>query len=302
MLGTAAGMILAGVPGLSDESPKLSKIVAATAQKTLDEFASKGLQPSQLGIAIARIDPEGRTFQFGSYRGDEEMYPASVVKLFFLAFAEQQMEHGDLHLTKELQRGLADMIVDSSNDATSLVVDMLSQTTGGPELDEAELKVWMSQRQIVNRWFHSLGYSGVNVCQKTWNEGPYGRELQGYGPDKILRNSLCPNAALRLMCEIMTDRIVTPERCETMRRLLLRSIPAEGPVTDEQARDFSGRALPKGTKLWSKAGWTSAVRHDVAAIELPNHQMYAWAIFTQGHSDHREVIQFVARDLLKSLR
>lgn len=65
------------------------------------------------------------------YRADEPIYPASVVKLFYLAAAQHQLESGQMPDTPELRRALRDMIVDSSNDATALVLDMLTGTTGG---------------------------------------------------------------------------------------------------------------------------------------------------------------------------
>jgi len=37
------------------------------------------------------------------------MYPASVVKLFYLAYAEHLLETGELKDTPELQRGLSEM-------------------------------------------------------------------------------------------------------------------------------------------------------------------------------------------------
>ncbi len=56
----------------------------------------------------------------------------------------------------ELERAIRDMIVDSSNDATSLVVDVLTGTTSGPELSPAPLGTWKSQRNIIDRYARSL--------------------------------------------------------------------------------------------------------------------------------------------------
>ncbi len=67
------------------------------------------------------------------------------------------------------------MIVDSSNDATSLIVDTLTGTTSGPELPDAPFETWKHQRNLVNRYFQNLGWeelNGINVNQKPWNEGP----------------------------------------------------------------------------------------------------------------------------------
>jgi hypothetical protein len=53
----------------------------------------------------------------------------------------------------ELERAITDMIVDSSNDATSLIVDTLTGTTSGPELPDAPFETWKHQRNLVNRYF-----------------------------------------------------------------------------------------------------------------------------------------------------
>jgi hypothetical protein len=67
-----------------------------------------------------------------SYRGVESIYPASVVKLFYLVALHEWLEQGMAQPSTELERATKDMIVDSSNDATSLVVDVLTGTTSGP--------------------------------------------------------------------------------------------------------------------------------------------------------------------------
>ena len=69
-----------------------------------------------------------------AYRGIERIYPASVVKLFYLVALYEWIEKGMIATSAELERATHDMIVNSSNDATSLVVDILTGTTSGPEL------------------------------------------------------------------------------------------------------------------------------------------------------------------------
>ena len=61
-------------------------------------------------------------------------------------------------------------------------------------------------------------------------------------------------------------------------------LTADGPVLVRiHSECFTGEVLPKGFKLWSKAGWTSTVYHDVAWIQAPDGREYVWAIFTKGH-------------------
>jgi hypothetical protein len=93
-----------------------------------------------------------------NYRGDERVYPASVVKLFYLVAIHEWLEKGMTQPFPELDRAIRDMIVDSSNDATSLVVDILSGTTSGPDLSSGPFETWKYQRNIVNRYYQSLGW------------------------------------------------------------------------------------------------------------------------------------------------
>ena len=61
----------------------------------------------------------------------------------------------------------------------------------------------------------SLGYTpppGINVNQKTYCEGPYGREQLFRGSKGENRNKLTTEATARLLAEIATGKAVTPAR------------------------------------------------------------------------------------------
>jgi hypothetical protein len=74
--------------------------------------------------------------------------------------------------------------------------------------------------------------------------------------------------------------------------------------TDEQGTGFTGMALKgrEGFRLWSKAGWTSTTRHDVAYIESPDGVKFVLATFTTDHSNEREIIPTVARVVIDGLK
>src|SRR6476619_6465482 len=114
------------------------------------------------------------------------------------------------------------MIVDSSNEATQYVVDVLTQTTGGYELPAKEMEEWQYKRNAVNRYFAGLGYTNINVNQKTFCEDAYGRERVSRGPNGENRNKLTTDATARLLFEIVTRRAVTPTRTKLMMDLLKR--------------------------------------------------------------------------------
>ncbi len=236
-----------------------------------------------------------------TYRGVERIYPASVVKIFYLVAVNEWLEKGMSQTSKELERALRDMIVDSSNDATSLVVDILSGTTSGPELPTGPFETWKYQRNIVNRYYQSLGWEEletINVCQKTWGDGPYGRERAFVGELLENRNMLTTNAIARLLHSIVGGVAVSSGRSQAMMALLKRSLNDLPSDTEEnQITGFLGGGLPENTQIWSKAGWTSQVRHDAAYIEIPEQRPYLLVVFTEGKAQakSREILPFVSK-------
>jgi beta-lactamase class A len=238
-----------------------------------------------------------------SFRGNERIYPASVVKLFYLVAVHQWLEDKKIKETDELKRAVRDMIVDSSNEATQYVVDVLTHTTGGYELSPKEMKEWQYKRDAMNRYFSSLGYTNINVNQKTFCEDAYGREKVSRGPKGENRNKLTTDATARLLAEIVTGRVVTSARTAQMMELLKRDFAGTSKDSDDQGHGFTGIALKDmtGAKLWSKAGWTSTTRHDVAYIELPNGARFVLATFTTDHANEREIIPTVARVVIDGI-
>ena len=244
-----------------------------------------------------------------SYRGKERIYPASVVKLFYLVAVHEWLEKGMCGVSSELERAMRDMIVDSSNDATSLVVDVLTGTTSGPELPSGPFETWKSQRNIVNRYFQSLGWPEIeiiNVNQKTWGDGPYGRERLFLGELMENRNMLTTNATAQLLHSIVGGVAVSSARSQIMMNLIKRALnPTElAGEPENQVTGFLGGGLPQDAQLWSKAGWTSQVRHDAAYIELPNQRPYLLVVFIEGsaHSQNQTILPFISQQIAAALQ
>lgn len=243
-----------------------------------------------------------------SYRGLEAIYPASIVKLFYLVAIQEWLDKAMVTGSAELDRAMQDMIVDSSNDATSLVVDVLSGTTSGPVLAPEIFTTWSYQRNIVNRYYETLGWpelQGINVNQKTWGDGPYGRERQFVGETLANRNRLTTDAVARLLHSIVGGVAVSSTRSQWMMNLLRRNLEPEPllPGAENQVAGFGGEALPSGSKLWSKAGWTSRVRHDAAYVEVPTLPPFIWVVFTEGreNSQNRQLLPAIMQATLAQL-
>jgi beta-lactamase class A len=290
-----------------EASPDLQKLADTAAGQTIAKFADKGFKAENLSITLIDLRNPNQ-LKSGSFRGEEKVYPASVVKLFYLVALHQWMEEGKVKITPEIQRAMRDMIVDSSNEATQFIVDVVTDTSSGSELSPKEFEKWAFKRNAVNRYFTSLNYQNINVCQKTFCEDAYGREQQFRGKDGINRNKLTTNATARLMSEIVLGRAVTADRTKQMLELLKREWEAKEGRSfdgDDQAHGFTGIALNdlklSGTKLWSKAGWTSTTRHDVAYIETPNGLKFVLCVFTTNFANEKNIIPTVAKIVLGEL-
>jgi len=280
----------------------LQELVDNAAHMALAKFADKKLTENQLSITLIDLRDSQHPVT-ASYRGNERIYPASVVKLFYLGAVHRWLEDKKIQETDELKRAVRDMIVDSSNEATQYVVDVLTQTTGGFELSPKEMEEWQYKRNAVNRYYASMGYTNINVNQKTFCEDAYGREKVSRGPNGENRNKLTTEATARLLSEIVTGRVVTQARSAQMMELLKRDYTGTSKDNDDQGHGFTGIALQgmTGVKLWSKAGWTSTTRHDAAYIELPNGAKFVLVTFTTDHANEREIIPTVARVVIDGM-
>jgi beta-lactamase class A len=302
---TVCLILLLSLSTVAQQKPKLSlqDVLDRAAKTTLERFADKRLEEKQLSITLIDLRDPQRPVT-ASFRGNERVYPASVVKLFYLVAANRWLEDKKIEPTAELTRALKDMIVDSSNEATQYVVDVLTHTTAGYELPPKEMEEWQYQRNAINRYFSELGYTNINVNQKTFCEDAYGRERVSRGPNGENRNKLTTDATARLLMEIITGKVANPQRTAAMMELLKRDFTGTSNDGDDQGHGFTGIALKgiDGARLWSKAGWTSTTRHDVAYVELPDGRKFVLATFTTEHANEREIIPTVARAVIDGLK
>ena len=270
------------------------EVVQSTPRFKIDEVAA---------TLIDLRDPA--SMRRADVNGEKRIYPASVVKMFYMAALERQLQDGKIKSTPELERGLRDMIVDSSNEATQYILDVLTGTSSGAELPENEFEKWQFKRNRVNRFYSALGYQNINVNQKTFCEDAYGVEQQTRKYKGENRNMLTTNATARLLAEIVTGRIADAGHTTRMMTLMKRDPFAESADPDSQARGFSGKLLLErkmtDAKLWSKAGWTSKARHDAAYIETAGGLKFVIVIFTENHANEQAVIPAIVGKVIDRL-
>ncbi len=290
---------------------RLDPEMSADLEKLLKKFSREGRPGLENSISISWIRYESRNPQPGSGFGTgwlahKPCYPASVVKLIYAVAIEAWLQKDLITNSPELQRALKDMIQDSSNDATSLILDLLSGTTSGPSLIGERWEGWKKQRQLVNEWLTSFNWEelkGFNCCQKTWSDSPYGRERDFYGVGNINRNSLTTAGTARILESIMTNSIVSEQACQRLKKILSRSLDEieRQSNPENQIDGFLGEGCPKGSQIWSKAGWMSQARHDAIWCNKPESKPMLLVVFTQGQrrSKDKTFLPALANELHK---
>ena len=267
--------------------------------------AKHSFKPGELAATLIDLRDPNKLL-IADVSGEARLYTASVVKMFYMAALHRQLEDGKITSTKEMERGLRDMIVDSSNDATGYILDVLTDTSSGAELPQKEFELWQYKRNRVNRFFASLGYQNININQKTFCEDAYGIEQQSRAYKGQNRNMLTTNATARLLAEIALRRFVSEQRSNAMLDLMSRDWSKPSSDPDSQAVAFTGKALIDnhltGTKLWSKAGWTSKSRHDAAYVETPDGLKFVLVVFTENHANERDAIPQIATLVMKGMK
>jgi beta-lactamase class A len=274
--------------------PALEAAVQKAAAETLAEFKADKFGPNDLAITLIDLTNPGAPHR-ASYNGSAPFYPASVIKVPFMLAVYHQVDAGQLKLDAELQRALGEMIRVSDNDATAYILDILAGTTGGPSLEGWRLDRFIRKREVVNRWLGPMGYD-VSAMAKPWSFGPFGRDKQVIGANRERRNRATGDAFASMMLWIVRHQAVSHEASDAMLALLARPLPAG--KDENQVKEFLGESLPEGSKLWSKAGWTSEVRHDAAYIELPNGRRFVAVVMTRGIADNVTLIPAVGKKIV----
>ena len=214
------------------------------------------------------------------------MYPASIVKLVYSLAIYYWIENKTILRDKQIDEAIYEMLGNSSNDATSFIVDLLTGTTSGPSLEKEIFNRWKYQREIINDWLKNLNWEELqnfNCCQKTWEDRPYGREKDFYSTSNKNRNAMTTDGTARVMEEIMQN-IKFNKKNINLKNCLFRQIKEQSQDKDanNQINGFLGEGLPQNIPFWSKAGLMSEARHDAAWWINKNQSKTLLVVFTEG--------------------
>jgi len=234
------------------------------------------------------------------YRGKQAIAPAHLVTLFYLVAIYEWLETGMALPSPELERAIGDMIRDRNPDATSLVLDVLTGTTSGPEFSGGPFETWKSQRNIVNRYFQSLGWpelEAINLNQKNWSHGAYGRDRLFLGPQLENQNRLTTNATARLLHSIIGGVAVSSKASQDMMALMRRELDPN----QDSILGFLGQGLPPTAALWSKSGLMGTLRHESAYVEMGDTlRPYLLVIFTE-QSQNPHLLPFISQQVVAAM-
>ena len=279
--------VFKAVPADADLAAKLTR----AADASLKDFPR--LAADNLALSVIDLTKPGTPVR-ADYHGDASFYPASLVKLFFMVETYHQGK-----LTPETERALREMIAVSDNDAAAFLLDILTDTCSGSELEGKALEDFIDRRRKLNRYFASLGYD-ISAMIKPWSFGPFGRDMQIMGENKVNRNRATANSLASLLLWIVRRHAVSPQASDAMMTLLERPLFPPRP-TENQVKEFFGESLPPGTKLWSKEGDTSEVRHDAAYIELPSGRKFVVVLLTRGAADDKTMLPGIGKHVVAEL-
>ena len=239
-------------------------------------------------IAVTWIHYEANSQKGYGYgiNNRKKIYPASVVKLVYSLAIYSWIENKIILRTMHVIEAIQEMLQNSSNDATSYIVDLLTGTTSGPSLEKEIFYKWQNQRAIINDWLRAFNWDELkefNCCQKTWEDRPYGREKDFYGTSNQNRNTMTTDGTARIMEEIMQN-IACSENNINLKNYLFRVLneKSQQKETINQINGFLGGGLPQNIPFWSKAGLMSEVRNDVAWWINENKSKTLLVVFTEG--------------------
>ncbi len=294
-------------PQLINDNPKLKEIVS-----NLVNYAKEKKLPTD-SLSITLIDLNQGAI--AAHKQNTPRYPASVAKLFWMVAAQSKLQQRQVPLTavNAVDNDLKTMMFESDNDAASNVIDAITNTRSSDQkLDKAQFAQWKQQRESLNDFFQKAGYKDINISQKTFPlplhniKGPAGadEQIRGDNPSNPRRNKITTYQAARLMYEIVKGEAVAPEYQDAMLGLLRRDLgywqsQPPNPEEFDPVRYLFGEKLPANqVQIYSKAGWTTNSRQEVAYIAT-NHgkARYILAIFgdDQAYGDSQKSFPQMSR-------
>lgn len=244
-------------------------------KEILNETA-KDLDHNKISIYFECLSDDSKAV---TWNEDHYYHPASLIKLF-----ASQMAYELLLPSNETNRAIQESLKESDNDALSSLVDMVTGTQSGAELEGKEFRNFEQMRNTINDFFIRKGCTEkFNIPNKCFSFDAYGRDKQ-----------LCeksPNRVSVLDVALIMKLIKSQNQDENcIYGFLQRDLSNK---KDYQSQSFIANGIrdhiDKDSEVYSKAGWTSKARHDAACFSIGGKE-YLLIMLTEALSHKEELI------------
>ncbi|MBE9104981.1 serine hydrolase [Nostoc cf. edaphicum LEGE 07299] len=255
---------------------------------------SKGLPKKPLSITLI----DAKTGMYGGYQQNTPKFPASVVKMFWMVYLYGQIKNGMWNEANFVPQ-INEMIKRSDNNAASNILDAITQTESGKNVEGKDYQTWLSNRKKINLFFQKAGYEKINITQKTYPitdkkiYEPQGFDLKMRGdPNNPIRNKITTMQAARLLYEISDNQAISPDYSQKMAQWLsidpatrIEKRDQQNPDEFNPVRGYLSESLPTDVYVGSKAGWTSGSRQEAAYIAtLDGKAAYILVVFAEDRA------------------
>ncbi|MFM6192504.1 MAG: serine hydrolase [Planktothrix sp.] len=272
---------------------------------------TQGLPTESLSISLIDVS-NPNNHRIAGYNHTILRFPASVAKLYWMVAFFGYAEKGYIPKESPFYTDLSQMMRISDNDSASRIVDAITQTESGTNLEPTELKKWIEKRSQVNRFFDQSGFTGINLTTKNYpitgvGEAPIGRDLQlRENPPYSKGNLVTTDQTARLMYDIYTKQAISPLASTKMAYLLTRDLNPKAwrNIDANPIEGFLGESLPLDIYYGSKVGYTSRSRQEVAFVRTLNDKaIYILAVFGDdpAYAKNEEVFPKISRYIFDGL-
>ncbi len=277
----------------------------------VDLAKTKGLPTEALSITLIDVS-KPTAHAIAGFNNTIPRFPASVSKLYWMVAFFGYAEKGFIPDESPFYTDLSQMMRISDNDAASRIVDAITQTESGDNLEGKSLENWIKNRSKVNDFFDQSGYEGINLTTKNYpitgvGEEPTGRDLQlREKPPYSKGNLTTTDQTARLMYEIYTKQAISPLASTKMAYLLTRDLNPQAwqNIPANSVKGFLGESLPPDIYYGSKVGYTSRSRQEVAFVRtLNDNAIYILAVFGDdpAYAKDEEIFPKISRYIFDRL-
>lgn len=277
----------------------------------VDLARNKGLPTEALSITLIDVS-KPTTHAIAGFNNTISRFPASVAKLYWMVAFFGYAEKGLIPDESPFYTDLSQMMRISDNDAASRIVDAITNTESGDNLEGKSLENWIKSRSKVNDFFAQSGYNKINLTTKNYpitgvGEEPTGRDLQlREKPAYSQGNFVTSDQTARLMYEIYTKQAISPLASTKMAYLLTRDLNPQAwqNIPANSVKGFLGESLPPDIYYGSKVGYTSRSRQEVAFVRtLNDNAIYILAVFGDdpAYAKDEEIFPKISRYIFDRL-